>query len=520
MSLPHEVALPSEGDFNIDPISATEVVQIAKTAPGGKSPGPDGVPAEVLRIPSVALAVTRVMNSVLDGQPAPAEWRTANIIVIPKTPGTARLEEHRGISLMSCAAKVLNKVLLRRLQSVLDPFLRYEQNGFRLHRGTTTQILALRRTLEEARLHQATLFCVFVDFRKAFDSVSREALAGVLRAYQVPPRLANTIMALYANTQAVVLTPDGPTDPFATTSGVLQGDTLAPFLFVLLLDWILRTAFPSDTDGFLLRRRTSSRHPEKRLSVLVYADDLVLLSSSAEGAQRMLTSLEETAAKVGLFINTNKSEVLTIPADLSATIRCRDHQGLLSDLPRCHTFRYLGGLVPSVEADLTRRRGLAWAAFRSIRTVLQSVAFSDRLRSQLFKAVVETVLLFNTETWTVTETLEKRLNATHAGLLRAAFGIHYPAKVTNVDLYRRAKLRPPGEILRERRLRLAGHVIRAESYCPEPLQEVLLLSLQGSRRRGQGRSRAYPETLFEDAQAPDQRGAVKFLRDLALRRAL
>lgn len=133
---------------------------------------------------------------------------------------------------------------------------------------------------------------------------------------------------------------------------------------------------------------------------------------------------------------------------------------------------------------------------------------------------METVLLFNTETWTVTETLEKRLNATHAGLLRAAFGIHYPAKVTNVDLYRRAKLRPPGEILRERRLRLAGHVIRAESYCPEPLQEVLLLSLQGSRRRGQGRSRAYPETLFEDAQAPDQRGAVKFLRDLALRRAL
>jgi len=380
--------------------------------------------------------------------------------------------------------------------------------------------LALRCILEEARLHKVTLVCVFVDFRKAFDSISRDALAGVLRAYHVPNKLVTAIMALYADTQAVVLTPDGPTDPFATTSGVLQGDTLAPFLFVVCLDWVLRLAFPSDSDGFLVRRRNSSRHPEKRLSVLAYADDLVLLSSSAAGAQRLLTKLEETAAKVGLRINTNKSEVLTIPSDLSAILRCHDPNGLLSELPRCDSFRYLGGLVPSVEADLRRRRGLAWAAFRSIRTVLQAATLTDHLRSQLFKAVVETVLLYNTETWTVTETLGKRLDAAHAGLLRAAFGIHHPAKVTNAVLYRRANISPPTDTLRKRRLRLAGHVIRAESYSPEPLQDLLLLSLQGPRRRGQARSSTFPETLFQDAQTPDQRGAVTYFRDLALRRAL
>ena len=81
-----------------------------------------------------------------------------------------RIEEHRGISLMSCAAKLYNRVLLTRLQPVLDPFLRREQNGFRPSRGTVTQILALRRILEEARIHQSTVVCVFVDFRKAFDS--------------------------------------------------------------------------------------------------------------------------------------------------------------------------------------------------------------------------------------------------------------------------------------------------------------------------------------------------------------
>jgi exonuclease III len=518
MKLPSEVSLPSTSDFNDGPITEAEVMRLAKVTPGGKAAGPDGIPAEVLRIPTVAREVVRVMNDVLRGQPAPSEWTTAHIIGIPKKPGTARLEDHRGISMMSCVAKLFNKVLLTRIQPVLDPFLRREQNGFRPHRGTTTHILALRRVLEEARLHKTSLVCVFVDFRKAFDSISRGALAEILLNYNMPPLLVNAVMALYSNTKAMVLTPDGPTDPFPTTSGVLQGDTLAPFLFVVVLDWVLRTAIPSDTDGFLLRRRTSSRHPEKRLSVLAYADDLVLLSSTPEGAQRMLTNLARTAETVGLQVNTNKSEILTIPDDLDATIKCPDESGL--ELNRCSIFRYLGGTVPSVAEDLTRRRGLAWAAFRNVRVILQSDSLCDRLRSLLFKAVVETVLLFNAETWTLTEALRKRLDAAHAALLRATFKVHYPQRVSNEDLYSRANLVPPSIILRDRRLKLTGHVIRGEGYCPEPLQDLLFLSAHGPRRRGQARARRYPDNIFSDAKAPDQQGAIAFVRALALQRAI
>ena len=58
----------------------------------------------------------------------------------------------------------------------------------------------------------------------------------------------------------------------------------------------------------------------------------------------------------------------------------------------------------------------------------------------------------------------------------------------------------PSVLLRNRRLRLAGHVIRAEDCCPESLQEILLLSLQGPRRRGQGRARSFLQVVFEDAR--------------------
>ena len=115
------------------------------------------------------------------------------------------------------------------------------------------------------------------------------------------------------------------------------------------------------------------------------------------------------------------------------------------------------------------------------------------------------------ETWTVTTALESRLNAVHAGLLRAAFGIHFPNKVANEVIYRRAELKPPSEVIRERRLRLAGHVIRAEDYCPEPLQDVLLTNLQGPRRRGQAKSRCYTDCLFADAKAPVLRDSVSLI---------
>ena len=146
-------------------------------------------------------------------------------------------------------------------------------------------------------------------------------------------------------------------------------------------------------------------------------------------------------------------------------------------LPRCRQFTYLGGLVPSVLDDLHRRRGLAWAAFHSLRTVLQSDVLSDRLRARLFQAVIETVLLYNAESWTMTEALERQLDAAHSSLLRAAFKIPRAEHLTNRALYSRAQLTPPSATLRLRRLRLAGHVIRAEAYCPEPVQDVLLLTL-------------------------------------------
>ena len=512
LDLPDGTALPSHEDFNSSPISVSEVLQAAWKSRNGKAVGPDEVPVEALRVPVVAAAVTPIMNGLLDGKQAPEEWRKSLMVAIPKRPGTLRMEEHRGISLMSCAAKTFNKVLLRRVQPVLEPFLRPEQNGFRPHRSTCQQILALRRVIEGATKFQVNVVVVFVDFRKAFDSVDRHSLAEVLNTYNVHPRLVKGILALYSQTSAAVLTPDGLTEEFGTSSGVLQGDTLAPFLFVLLLDWVLRVAIPDDTNGFLLARRVGRRVPEQRISVLGYADDLALVSSSASGAQAMLNSLVTTARRVGLQLNATKTEVLCVPGP-QVDIFFEE-----APLPTSTSFVYLGGRIPNCSEDLRRRKRLAWRAFGRLRAVFSSVALSDVLRARLFSATIETVLLYNAVTWTMTHSLEAELDAAHSHLLRATFNIHWPDRVRNVDLYRRAGMRPPSLKLREDRQSLVGDLIRTENTCPQPLQKTILWRPSERQRRGQGRRATFPEVLFQECDAPDSAHplACDFVRRLAV----
>uniref|UniRef100_A0A1I8I9Y8 Reverse transcriptase domain-containing protein n=1 Tax=Macrostomum lignano TaxID=282301 RepID=A0A1I8I9Y8_9PLAT len=330
LRLPPETPLPAEESFNAAPVSTADVVRLAQQSPGGKALGPDEVPIEALRLHCVASEVASLMNRVLCGVAAPNEWTTAHIVAIPKKPCTTRLEEHR--------------------ERVPAPSW---------HNG---QILALRRVIEEARTRQSSLISLFVEFRKAFDSVVRAVLPMVLRAYNVPEQLISAVMALYHGRNAAVLKSDGLSDFFETSSGVLQGNTLAPFF------------------------------------ILGYADDLALLSSTVEGAQRQLDRLVSVAASVGLVVNTQKTVVLCVPDDTEAAIFCRGADGQVTKLPCCQQFVYLGGLVPDVRKDLRRRRGLAWAAFRSVRVVLQSEALPDRQRAALFQAVIETVLLYNAET--------------------------------------------------------------------------------------------------------------------------
>ena len=124
---------------------------------------------------------------------------------------------------MPIAAKIYKKLLLNRFVPAVDPLLRNNQNGSRRGRSAISEILSLRRIIEEMnRLHKEFAIC-FIDFRKAFDSISREAMFTILPLYGIPQPIVAAVKAL--NTKATVITTDGETAFFDVNARVLQGDT-------------------------------------------------------------------------------------------------------------------------------------------------------------------------------------------------------------------------------------------------------------------------------------------------------
>ena len=169
--------------------------------------------------------------------------------------------------------------------------------------------MALRRIIEELKKINLSAVLCFSDFNKAFDSIYRAVMVKTLRAYGIPPNLLRAIGTMYQDTRAKVLTPDIETEEFE----ILQGNTLSPFLFVVTLDYALRKAISGREQelGFTITPWRSARNPVVALADLHYADDICLISDQVEKAQELFKRVTEECARVGLRLNSKKTEVIT-----------------------------------------------------------------------------------------------------------------------------------------------------------------------------------------------------------------
>ena len=105
-----------------------------------------------------------------------------------------------------------------------------------------------------------------------------------------------------------VHSPDGDTEYFNIVAGVLQGDTLAPYLFIICLDYVLRTSIDKiKENGFELKKQKISR---KKITNADYADDIAILANTPNRAETLLHSLEQAAAGIGLHDNAHKTEYM------------------------------------------------------------------------------------------------------------------------------------------------------------------------------------------------------------------
>ena len=457
---PIQQIIDNELPIKKGPFSEEELETVLKKLKNKKAPRLDEIPPEVWK--------TRRFNDILlksctslYNQSSIQIWTEGCILPFPKKGDLSLATNYRGITLTPIAAKIYNSMLLNRIQPEVEKVLRRNQNGFRNNRSTVGQSLPVRRIIEGVKANNLAAVILFVDFSKAFDSIHRGKIAEILQADGIPNETITAIMMLYRNTKAMVRSPDGDTDFFNVVAGVLQGDTLAPFLFILTLDYILRTSVDKlNSFGFTLEKAKSRRYPAKKITDADYADNLALFSDKIDDAERLLHAVEEAAARIGLYVNAKKTEYV----GYKQNGEIKDLKG--TTLKEVEHFTYLGSNISSTEKDVMIRIVKAWSALNRLRTIWKS-SLPDNTKRNFFRAVVESVLIYGSTAWTLTKHLEDKLDGTYTKMLRAILNKSWKQHPTNDQLY--GNIPKVSDIIRERRTRFAGHCWRSKNELASEL---------------------------------------------------
>ena len=163
---------------------------------------------------------------------------------------------------------------------------------------------------------------------------------------------------------------------------------LAPYLFIICLDYVLRTSIDKIREnGFKLTKKRSRRYPAKTITDADYADDIAILANTPNQAETLLHSLEQAAAGI---------------SHTKLNILCFNQAGNISTLEGTtlklvDKFTYLGSSVSSTEKKIDTRLTKAWTAINKLSIIWKS-NLTDKMKHSFFQAVVMLILLYGCTT--------------------------------------------------------------------------------------------------------------------------
>ena len=244
-------------------------------------------------------------------------------------------------------------------------------------------------------------------------------------------------------------------------------------MFIIVLDYALRKSIKDD-DGFTIEKRRSRRHPGICIADLDFADDISLINESIAEAENLLHRLELETQKIGLFLNAKKTKYMHLNPTSDFGIQSLGG----TPIEFVDDFLYLGAYT-NTSHDIDTRLAHAWSALNSLNKIWRS-GTSSKIKIDLFKATVESILLYSCESWSLTVALTKKLDGAYTRMLRRVKNINANAHLTNKILY--GRLPKISSLIQKRRLQLAGHVIRGN----EPAMKLVLWDpVHLTRKRGQ-----------------------------------
>ena len=390
--------LPCNDALTINmPFEITEIDKVISKSKNNKAPGIDGIVYDVLKNENSTHLLTKLFNLCLSSHKVPDIWVQALIYPIPKSSlNDPRIPlNYRGISLLPVISKLYTSALNIRLNNFAEgnDLIVNEQNGFRAERSCLDHIFVLQNTLNIRNQLNSHTFCAFIDFKKAFDYVDREALLYKLRNLGIVGNFYHTIRALYTGAKSCVQVNEKLTDWFNVDSGVRQGDSLSPTLFSLFLN-DLATEIKELDVGIMVAGMC--------LSILLYADDIVLCAPTAEKLQLMLDVVGKWCRKWGMQINAKKSQILHVRNPQRPRSSFQFNCG---GAPLAYTekYKYLGFILHEHLINTSNVNALASAASRSfgrIHSIFKSVGnLGIKTYETLYSTYIKSIMNYASGVW-------------------------------------------------------------------------------------------------------------------------
>jgi hypothetical protein len=252
-----------------------------------------------------ARIMAKLFEKIWKEKKLPTEWLRENICKLPKKGVISDCNNWRGVTILNVAVKIFTRCIFERIQEPVEKILWQNQAGFRKGRGCMDMIFILRKLIVESLEFQQALFVNFIDFKRVFDSVFREALWKVLHKF--PEKIVRMIKALYEGFECAVIHEGNLSAYFKLETAVKQGCLMLGLLFLIVIDWLMKRV----TENGSLGVRWIG---EEELEDLDYADDLGLVWENFEDTQVKMDRLAEKMMVMGLKVSAKKTEILRINA--------------------------------------------------------------------------------------------------------------------------------------------------------------------------------------------------------------
>lgn len=304
-------------DFLGADITVEEINKTIKSLKTGKTPGPDGIPAEIYKnFKELTPFMHNMFTQSQEEGLLPPSLYDAIITVIPKKgKDPEEVGGYRPISLINVDQKILAKTLANRLNTLLGKLIATDQTGFVPERSAFSNLRRLFNILYSSHTSKTDLVVMSLDAEKAFDQVQWPYLFAVLKKFDMGDAFIAWIKTLYKNPKAQILTNKTLSSPFQLQRGTRQGCPLSPLLFALVIEPLAET-IRSETNIHGFNCRTTSH------KISLFADDVLIYATKPlSSIPVILHIIDNFSSFSGYRINWGKSELMPVglidPSQLS-----------------------------------------------------------------------------------------------------------------------------------------------------------------------------------------------------------